>query len=325
VRALPADIAALCRRMREESGVALAVHEKPDADALGAAAGMIDLFAQLGAQAALHIDGRETLPHADLLLPAGSVVRELPESGRPLYALDCGAFVRLALPVERWGGFVANVDHHHDNSRFGDLVLLRPAASSTCEIVCDLARALGLEPSPAAATALFAGMSFDSGHFRHASTSAHTLDAAAWLIGLGVDITEVYRELYERRSLGSLRLWGLAVAHAEPVAGGRALVATLRLADYAAAGAGEDEAEGMVESLRAVDGVEAAALVKEQSGGAGVRVSLRSNGLDVSAIAALRGGGGHRQAAGFSSDRSPEEVTKWLSSELARRLPTASS
>jgi len=80
-----------------------------------------------------------------------------------------------------------------------------------------------------------------------------------------------------------------------------------------------------VESLRAVDGVEAAALVKEQSSGARTRVSLRSSSVDVSAIAALRGGGGHRLAAGFSSDDSPEEVSAWLSSELARCLSTASS
>jgi bifunctional oligoribonuclease and PAP phosphatase NrnA len=320
---LPADVAAVCRRMREESRVALAVHEKPDADALGAAAGMIDLFAQLGARATLNVDERELLPHEQLLLPAGSVVRGLPDSGTPLYALDCGSFLRLALPVKRWGGFVADIDHHHDNTRFGDLVLLRAAASSTSEIVCDLAGALGLTPTAPAATALYAGISFDSGHFRHASTSGHTLETAAWLLELGADATGIYRELYERRSLGALRLWGRAVAHAEPVAGGRALVATLSRADYVAAGAAEEETEGIVEGLRAVDGVEAAALVKEENGG--VRVSLRSNGADVSSIAALRGGGGHRQAAGFSSEGSAEEVTAWLSSELARLLSTASS
>ena len=80
-----------------------------------------------------------------------------------------------------------------------------------------------------------------------------------------------------------------------------------------------------METLRSVDGVEAAAVVKEQSSGARVRVSLRSRAIDVSAIAAARGGGGHRLAAGFSSDDSPEEVSAWLSSELARSLSTASS
>ena len=95
--------------------------------------------------------------------------------------------------------------------------------------------------------------------------------------------------------------------------------------DYAASGAGPEETEGIVDSLRGVDGVEVAALVKEQTSGVRARVSLRSETIDVSAVAALQGGGGHRLAAGFSSDDSPEEVIAWLSSELERRLSTASS
>jgi phosphoesterase RecJ-like protein len=253
------------------------------------------------------------------------VVRGLPPAGLPLYALDCGTLPRLALPIERWDGPVIDIDHHHDNTAFGDVTLLRPDASSASEIVCEVAQGLGLTPRLAGATSLYAGISFDSGHFHHGSTSAATFACAAWLRSLGVDVTAVYGDLYERRSLGALRLWARAVSGASPVEGGRGLVATVGRDDYAAAGAGEEETEGIVESLRAVDGVEAAALVKEQSSGARVRVSLRSSAADVSAVAALRGGGGHRLAAGFSSDDSPEEVSAWLSSELARCLSTASS
>lgn len=325
MRAVAADLAAVCRRMRAETCVALAVHEKPDADALGAAGGMLDLFVQLGAEARLYVDAGETLPLEQLLLPQDSVVRGLPPSGLPLYALDCGSFPRLALAIDAWDGPVVDIDHHHDNTRYGDLVLLRPQASSTSEIVCELALALGLAPSEQAATALYAGISFDSGHFHHNSTSAATFRCAAWLCDLGVDVTAVYAELYERRSLGAVRLCALAVGGARAVEGGRGLVAMLRHDDYAAAGAGEEETEGIVDTLRSVIGVEAAALVKEQSTGARVRASLRSTAVDVSAIAGLRGGGGHRLAAGFSSDDSPEEVSAWLSSELAKSLSTASS
>ena len=323
MKALAADVAAVCRRMRAETRVGLAVHEKPDPDALGASGGMLDLFAQLGVEASLYVAADESLPLEALLLPAGSVVRGLPPAGLPLYALDCGTLPRLALPIESWDGPLIDIDHHHDNTAFGDLNLLRPDASSASEIVCQVAQGLGLTPRRAAATALYAGISFDSGHFHHGSTSADTFACAAWLRGLGVDVTAVYGELYERRSLGALRLWARAVSGMTPVAGGRGLVAPGGRDDSAAAGVGEDETEGIVESLRAVDGVEAAAVVKEQGGG--VRVSLRSSAVDVSAIAALRGGGGHRLAAGFSSDDSPEEVSAWLSSELARCLSTASS
>jgi phosphoesterase RecJ-like protein len=324
VKALPADLAAVCRRMKAERSVALAVHERPDTDALGAAAGMLDLFAQLGVEVRLHVDQDENLPLEEFLLPSGTVTHGLPPARRPLYALDCGSLERLALPLSSWDGSVVNIDHHHDNTLFGDVVFVRGEASSTSELICDIARALGLRPSLPAAAALFAGISFDTGHFRHDSTTAATFETAAWLTALGVGVTRVFSLLYEQGSVEALHLWARAIGGARAVACGRALVATLKLADYAATGAGEDETEGIVDSLRSIAGVEVAALVKEQSRGPRVRVSLRSNAHDVSAIAALQGGGGHRLAAGFSSDDGPEEVTAWLNSELERRLLTAS-
>jgi len=325
VNLVAADVDAVCRHMRGASRIALAVHEKPDLDALGAAAGMLDLFGQLGARAALCVDEGELLPFEDLMVPAGAVERRPPAKGEALYALDTGSRPRLALRLDGWTGPVVNIDHHHDNTRFGDVVLLRPDASSTSEIVCDLARTLGLSPGRDAATALYAGISFDSGHFRHACTGAATFSAAAWLVDLGVDVTAVYRELYERRSAGAVRLEGRALATMRQAAGGTALIAVLTRGDYAACGAREHETEGIVDRLRAVNGVDVAALVKEQEGSPRVRVSLRSSGVDVSALAAARGGGGHVQAAGFSSDDSPEEVAAWLSSALGKPPSTASS
>lgn len=320
MRAQRADAAALCRRMHSESRAAVAVHEKPDLDAVGAAAGMLDLFVQLGVEAALHVDDDVLLPLAEAFLSPGQLIRGKPDAGVPLYALDCGSQARLALNLDGWEGEIVNIDHHADNTRFGALMLLDTDSSSTSEIVCDLARALDLMPGMRAASALYAGISFDTGHFRHTNTGARTFASAAWLVQAGVDVTAVYELLYEQRSAAALRLWGRAVEAALSVVGGRAMLAVLTRDDYAATGANDNDAEGIVESLRAVVGVEVAALIREQTSGARVRVSLRSDTLDVSAIAALRGGGGHRLAAGFSSDDGPGEVAAWLSSELAKRL-----
>jgi phosphoesterase RecJ-like protein len=322
VKRLAADLDALCRRMRAERKVALAVHEKPDQDALGAAAGMLDLFAQLGVDAELWVSEGELLPLGDELLPPGKVRRGAPPQDAALYALDSGNPERLALPS--WGDVAVNIDHHHDNPGYGELAFVRGVASSTSELVCDIARALDLAPA-AAAPALYAGISFDTGHFHHDSTAPSTFRTAAWLVELGADVRALYTLMYERRTEASLRLWARAIADARSVAGGKALLAAVTLADYEATGAGPEETEGIVDSLRGVDGVEAAALAKEQSAGVRTRVSLRSETIDVSAIAALQGGGGHKLAAGFSSDDSPEEVIAWLSSELERRFSTASS
>ena len=318
-----ADLDALCRRMPAERKVALAVHEKPDQDALGAAAGMLDLFAQLGVHAELWVSEGELLPLGDELLPPDKIRRGAPPADAALYALDSGNPERLALPS--WGDVAVNIDHHHDNPRYGELAFVSGGASSTSELVCDIARALDLAPSAAAASALYAGISFDTGHFHHDSTGPSTFRTAAWLVELGADVRALYTLMYERRTEASLRLWARAIAGARSVAGGKAMLAAVTLADYAASGAGPEETEGIVDSLRGVDGVEAAALAKEQTAGARTRVSLRSETIDVSAIAALRGGGGHKLAAGFSSDDSPEEVIAWLSSELERRFSTASS
>jgi len=323
VKQLAADLDALCRRMRAERAVALAVHEKPDTDALGAAAGMLDLFAQLGVEATLWVAEDELLPLGDELLPMDRVRRGAPPAGAALYALDSGNPDRLALPS--WGAVAVNIDHHHDNPLYGTLNFVRGRASSTSELVCDVARALQLRPSPRTAGALYAGISFDTGHFHHDSTAPATFRTAAWLVELGADVTGLYGLLYESRSEASLRLWARAVAGMRSVAGGKALLAGLGEADYRATGAGPEDTEGVVDNLRGVEGVEVAALVRAERAGARTRVSLRSERLDVSAIAALRGGGGHKLAAGFSSDDSPEEVTAWLSSELERRFSTESS
>ena len=325
MKTLNADMAALCRQIRGEKQAAIALHENPDHDAAGAAVGLRELFVRLGVPAEIYLSPDEHLPLHTFFLDDALLVRGLPPRDATLYVLDTGLFARTALAVETWEGTVVNIDHHHDNTRFGDIAYVRGKASSTAEIVCDIFAALDEVPSPAAATALYAGISFDSGHFRHSSTSAHTLRQAAWLVSLGADPAAVYRELYERRSLAALRLWARAVANTTVVDDGRALVSLLTVADYAAAGAGEDDTEAIVDTLRSVDGVEVAALVKEQTSGSRVRVSLRSQGWDVSALAAERGGGGHRRAAGFSADDDPQEVVRWLSSELGARLRTASS
>jgi phosphoesterase RecJ-like protein len=316
---------AVAARIRSERVAAVGVHEQPDLDALGSAVGLLDLLRQCGAAARLHADPGVLLPQASFAPARRDVALGPPPAGATLYAVDTGNLARLALSLGTWRGDVVNIDHHHDNARFGALDLVLPEASSVSEIVCLLARELDVVPSPAAAAALYAGISFDTGHFRHASTRPETFRCAAELVAAGADPYALYAELYEGRTVGQLKLWARAVTAAVPVAAGRALVSVLTQTDFAACRVGPEASEGIVETLRSLRGVDVAALVKEQADGVRCRVSLRSSGWDVSALAAERGGGGHRQAAGFSSDDSPEEVARWLSSVLDGRLSTVSS
>ncbi|MGD0997016.1 MAG: DHH family phosphoesterase [Thermoleophilia bacterium] len=317
------ELEAVCAAMRAESRVALAIHESPDGDAVGAAAGMLDLFGKLGADAHLFVDAGVVLPLAGEFLPAGLVVEGSPGAATTLYALDCGSAARLAVTLGERRARTVNIDHHHDNTRFGDLNLVDGDASSTSELVCEIAARLGLRFSAGAAAALYAGISFDTGHFQHASTSADTFACCARLVADGADPDRVYRLLHETRSLSSLRLWARAIERARPAAAGRALLTLLTGDDFAATGATDDDTEGIVDALRSVPGVEVAALARPQGDGV-VKVSLRSEGFDVSAVASLKGGGGHRQAAGFTTAGTVEGVTEWLSTVLDERLSTAS-
>lgn len=315
-------MAAVAGAMRAAKRAAIAVHENPDLDAVGAAAGMLDLLAQLGVPAALHVDPGVRLPEHEWFVPAVTVKTGPPPAGATLFVVDSGSLPRTALTLGAWSGTIVNIDHHPDNTAFGDVNLVLPGLSSASEIVCGLAAELALVPTPAAATGLYTGIAFDTGQFRHASTGPGTFRAAAAMVEAGADPAAVYQAVFEGRTLIDLRVWAQAIVSARAVAGGRALLATLTLADYDGDG---DHAEGVVEALRSARGVEVAALIREQREGARVRVSMRSREADVGALARRRGGGGHQRAAGFSSDESPEEVARWLSTAFDELLQTASS
>lgn len=319
------EIAAVSRAMRSERLVAVAIHENPDSDAVGAAVGMLDLFEQLGVAGHIHISPAQPLPIAEAFIGADYVSHELPPRDATLYALDCGSFDRLALPVDTWDGAIVNIDHHHDNAMYGSLNLVCPEASSASEIVCDIAASLRLTFRPWAANALYAGISFDTGHFRHQNTSSRALACAAALVQAGADPRRIYQLLYETRTLPTLRLWARALSSVIVVAGGRGLISVLDAADYRDTGADHNETEGIVDFLRSIHGVRVAALVKQHGDGETSRASLRSHGVDVSALAARKGGGGHREAAGFTTTGAPKEVAGWLSTELEKLLSTESS
>ncbi|MBM3146284.1 MAG: DHH family phosphoesterase [Actinobacteria bacterium] len=318
-----ADIQAVATLVRTTARAAVAVHEDPDLDALGAAGGLIDLLQLCGGHGVLRVRPGTELPRCDWFLDLSTVQHGPPAAAETLFVVDSGSLERTALDLEGWAGTVVNIDHHPDNERFGDVALVRPAASSASELVCLVAEALGIVPTPRGAAALYTGILFDTGHFRHASTGAAALRAAAAMVEAGARPDVVYREVYEDRTLADLHLWARAVANAVPLAGGRALVSVLNEQDIAACG-GSDRAGGVVETLRSARGVEVAALVRAEPRRSVTKVSLRSVGFDVGALARSRGGGGHRMAAGFTTDESPEEVAAWLSTELDACLSTAS-
>jgi phosphoesterase RecJ-like protein len=219
---------------------------------------------------------------------------------------------------------ILNIDHHHDNTRFGTVNHVVEEASCTAEIVWDLMRALGVEPALEIADALYVGLVTDTGKFMYENTGTRAHVMAAELIDAGVDVHGIYRRLYEGMPFSKLELLARGLANVQRFDDGRLTFTRLTREDFGMAGAEESYSEGVIDHLRSVEGTKVAALARELLGENENRkkVSLRATDgeVDVSIIARQAGGGGHRQAAGFSTTLSDAELVAFLRKQVAAQL-----
>jgi phosphoesterase RecJ-like protein len=322
------DLERAVSELRDRDRFLLTAHEGPDGDALGSLLGLHKVLTQLGKDSVMFMAAKEfPLPIEYRFLPLEEVFHEPPAdmADRTVVFLDCGNIDRV--PVD-WltagGNDVINIDHHHDNTRFGDVNLVEVAASCTAEIVYDLALLLGARVTPEIASALYVGLITDTGKFMYENTNAHTHRVAADLIDAGVDVDDTYRRLYEHVPLEKLRLVSRALDKISSHCDGKLAISYITAADYEATGAAEEMTEGLIDHLRSIDGVKVAAVIRDlgNRGRAARKVSLRSSAgdVDVSAIARENGGGGHKRAAGFSTDLEFEQLVEFLTREVSAQL-----
>ena len=309
-------------------------HENVDGDALGSLVAMQEILEALGRDSLMFIDAGEfPLPQEYRFFTLSGLVQAPPEDleERTIVFLDCGNLERNpAEAFRRPGRHIVNIDHHHDNTRFGTVNYVLPEASCTAEIVWDLMRGLGVEPTLQIAEALYVGLITDTGRVMYENTGPRAHLMAADLIEAGVDVHEIYRRVYEGMPFGKLALLARGLSKVARYDGGRLTVTELDAVDFAESDAEESYSEGVIDHLRAVEGTAVAALIRERisanGGGPARKVSLRASDerVDVSAIARAQGGGGHRQAAGFSTSLGHDELVKFLREEVAQQLaPTA--
>jgi phosphoesterase RecJ-like protein len=324
----PSAIEEVAAAIRGRDRFLLTAHEGPDGDALGSLLGMHRLLTALGKDSVMFLAAKEfPLPIEYRFLPLEEVFHEPPAdmADRAVVFLDCGNIDRMPVDfLSKGGNTIINIDHHHDNTRFGDINLVDVEASCTAEIVYELAVLLGAEISPEMASALYVGMVTDTGKFMYENTNARTHRIAADLIEVGVGVDETYRRLYEHVPIEKIRLVARALDGIERHCDDRLVLAYVTNADYAASGAGEEMTEGIIDFLRSIEGGRVAALIRDlgDRGRAARKVSLRSSdgGVDVSVIARRHGGGGHKRAAGFSTDLEAGQLVSFLCDEVASQL-----
>ena len=316
--------------LRQADKLLLTTHENPDGDALGSLVATHWILEQLGKDSLMFMSPDEfPLPWEYRGFTFDGLVGAPPEDvvERTIVFLDCGNIDRMPVEFLQADGLhILNIDHHHDNTRFGTVNLVAPEASCTAEIVWRLAKDLGAEITLAIADALYTGLVTDTGKFMYENTTPEAHRMAAELIEVGVEPHEVYRRLYEELPFRRLKLLQRALESVERHDDGALTIAHLTREDYEATGAFETDSEGVVDHMRSVEGTRVAGLVRELLGDErdGMRkVSLRAtdNTVDVSRIARAFGGGGHPQAAGFSTATPYRELVDMLRALVAEQLP----
>jgi phosphoesterase RecJ-like protein len=330
--ALDTDLDSVVAALAAADRVLIATHENPDGDAIGSMTAAAAALRQLGREVRTYLEPESTIPHEVGFLDTAGVERQVDPAtleGWALLALDCGNERRLGgqyTELLTHCAPVIDVDHHHDNSRFGTVNLIDGHASSTAEILVSIFDRLGVELTPAIAESLYVGLVTDTGRFQYRTTSPAALRLGARLVEAGVDVHKIFERVFESIQPGKLKLLGRVIDHAESYCDGRLLVSHVTRDDLALVEGDEATTEGLIDHLRQVEGVQVAGLIREQvplADGtlAPNRVSLRSRGLiDVSVIARLSSGGGHKQAAGFSHAGSIEEIRRFIVSEVSAQL-----
>lgn len=288
--------------LAEPRTVHIVTHEKPDGDAVGSAFGLALILEKAGHSVTVYMP--EGIPERVAFCPKPKVVyNEVPSNGSyvegVLFVVDCSQYSRTgewAAELDYVEATVVNLDHHVTNDNFGDVNLVLDLSSAS-ELVYQLADDLGWEVTKDAATALMIGLLSDTLGLRTEQTNWVTLGRVAELASLGADLPALQNKLYHSRPLRQLQSWGLPLARLQTC--GNVAFTWVEKNDYRVHGASEFEAVGILEMIGLISDVSVQLLMVETLSG-DYKVSLRSKTVDVSGVAQAKGGGGHRQAAGFS-------------------------
>jgi len=287
--------------LRDHSRFVCLLHESPDGDSIGSTLALALALRRLRKDAVPVAE--EAVPARYMFLPlARSVLscEDVTEDRDVCVLIDCSDPERAgrARHLISRARIVLNIDHHLSNSSFGDVNYVDPEASAAAEMIAALLEDLDVTPDRDIATCLYTGLMTDTGGFRHCNTTAASLRLASDLTRLGADPHDIAQRVYERMPESWARLLSAALSTLKRTEDGRVAWMAVTRDMLAAAGAGDEESEGLINYARMIDGVEVAALFKELDDGR-VKVGLRSrHAVDVSRVASEFGGGGHRLAAG---------------------------
>lgn len=296
-------------------------HARPDGDAVGSVLAMGELLLQMGKRVDMVL--ADPVPSMYRALPGAYRIRQM-QTIRPVdydgaVILECDSTVRTGL--DGWGELpLINIDHHVTGSQYGTLNWIDVNACAVAAMVYRVAVALGVHVSPEMATCLYTAVLTDTGAFTYPGTSADTFTLAHNLIQRGAQADAVARDVLYSQPPARLHLLGLAISRMHIQHG--VAWTYIHQADLLQLGATDEDTEGTVNYLISMAGVEAAMFLRQLPGEPlRYRMSLRSKSqLDVSLVACLHGGGGHRNAAGCTVDGPHDAAVHRVLADLQREI-----
>ena len=299
-------------------------HVHPDGDALGSALALHRALANAGRDAVVSFSEPFTVaPHSRFLAGLDRLTPpdQVPRSADLFVCFDTGSLDRLGSLVDAFQSAARTVvvDHHASNTRFGEVNLIDADAPASAVLCRELLRRLDLPLDREIATCLYTGLVTDTGRFQYQATTPDTHLLAAELLAAGVEQYEVAKAVFETNNIDYLRLVAAALGRIVQVPEASLVWTRVGLADLAAYGVDMEETEGLIDLVRTDGASDVAAVLKEQPDGSH-KVSLRSKGAtDVGRLATRFGGGGHKYAAGFTSELDADTTVAALVEALTDR------
>ncbi len=289
----------LVEKMEHARHIVLIAHVNPDADSLGSASAFYSYLLRQQKKVTLFCATSQVDRRLALLPWFDKLRHDMPRHADLAVCFDCGSKERLGTTV---GCELINIDHHASNSNFGTYNVVDADAVSTTQIVYDFFKEQGIRINAKMATALYAGLLDDSHCFLHVKTDAASFEMAADLLRCGAESKSISTALFQTCSLASLRLEGVLYGQLRLRHGGRVALLHVNLQMLLATGAVPQEAERALQRAQTLATVNITVLLRERRHGS-VKCSLRGDGsVNLAAVAARFGGGGHRDSAGFIAD-----------------------
>ena len=306
--------------IEEADELTLACHIGPDGDALGSMLALAVAASAAGKKVWPTFGEPFELGETFSFLPLDLLVHpdKVPAEPATFIAFDTGSPDRLGEMAKQAhrAATVIVIDHHVTNAGFGDIALVDPQASSTAEMTMAVITALGWQIDATVATCLLTGIVTDTGRFQYSNTRPKTLQAASRLVAAGARPEVIGQHVYEETPFGYLGVAAAVMGRAVLDADRRFVWSVLQPEDLEGADVGRADVDGLIDLVRLPREADVAALFKVIDAET-VKGSLRSRGrVDVGAIAAALGGGGHHNAAGFTYRGTLEAAT----AEVLKRL-----